>query len=63
VPNSWTPDQIKQFQDYWDTEFAGDLALVSRFRSSQSQAAYSCANFGIRRDSGDYRDVRARLWI
>ncbi len=26
VPTSWTPEQIKQFQDYWDTEFAGDLA-------------------------------------
>jgi phage portal protein BeeE len=26
VPAGWTPDQIKQFQDYWDTEFAGDLA-------------------------------------
>jgi len=30
VPNSWTPDQIKQFQDYWDTEFAGDLAKRRR---------------------------------
>jgi len=26
VPQGWTPDQIKQFQDYWDTEFTGDLA-------------------------------------
>ena len=30
VPNGWTPDQIKQFQDYWDTEFAGDLAKRRR---------------------------------
>ncbi len=30
VPNSWTPEQIKQFQDYWDTEFAGDLAKRRR---------------------------------
>ena len=30
VPNSWTPDQIKQFQDYWDTEFSGDLAKRRR---------------------------------
>ncbi len=22
VPTNWTPEQIKQFQDYWDTEFA-----------------------------------------
>jgi len=26
----WTPEQIKQFQDYWDTEFAGDLAKRRR---------------------------------
>jgi hypothetical protein len=30
VPNSWTPDQIRQFQDYWDTEFSGDLARRRR---------------------------------
>jgi len=30
VPNSWTPEQIRQFQDYWDTEFAGDLARRRR---------------------------------
>jgi len=30
VPNSWTPEQIKQFQDYWDTEFVGDLARRRR---------------------------------
>ena len=30
MPNGWTPDQIKQFQDYWDTEFVGDLARRRR---------------------------------
>ena len=30
MPNGWTPDQIKQFQDYWDAEFAGDLARRRR---------------------------------
>ncbi len=30
VPQGWTPDQIRQFQDYWDTEFAGDLARRRR---------------------------------
>ena len=30
VPAGWTPDQIKQFQDYWDTEFTGDLAKRRR---------------------------------
>jgi hypothetical protein len=26
VPTEWTPDQIKNFQDYWDAYFEGDLA-------------------------------------
>lgn len=26
VPDQWTPDQIKSFQDYWDQYFTGDLA-------------------------------------
>jgi hypothetical protein len=30
VPNGWTPDQIKQFQNYWDAEFSGDLAKRRR---------------------------------
>ena len=30
VPTNRTPEQIKQFQDYWDTEFAGDLAKRRR---------------------------------
>jgi hypothetical protein len=30
VPDSWTPDQIKSFQDYWDLYFTGDLARRRR---------------------------------
>jgi len=30
VPDSWTPDQIKNFQDYWDLYFDGDLARRRR---------------------------------
>lgn len=26
VPDTWTPDQIKNFQDYWDLYFSGDTA-------------------------------------
>lgn len=26
VPDAWTPDQIKSFQDYWDSYFTGDAA-------------------------------------
>jgi HK97 family phage portal protein len=30
VPDNWTPDQIKNFQDYWDAYFTGDLAARRR---------------------------------
>jgi hypothetical protein len=30
VPDSWTPDQIKNFQDYWDLYFTGDSARRRR---------------------------------
>jgi hypothetical protein len=30
VPSTWTVDQIKQFQGYWDTEFTGDLGKRRR---------------------------------
>jgi len=30
VPETWTPDQIKNFQDYWDAYFEGDLATRRR---------------------------------
>jgi len=26
VPDGWTPDQIRQFQDYWDATFTGNTA-------------------------------------
>jgi hypothetical protein len=39
VPTSWTPDQIKKFQDYWDTEFAGDLAKRRRAKFVPGEAA------------------------
>ena len=30
VPDAWTPDQIKNFQDYWDLYFTGDQARRRR---------------------------------
>jgi hypothetical protein len=30
VPTTWTVQQIKQFQEYWDTEFSGDLGKRRR---------------------------------
>ena len=42
VPASWTPEQIKQFQDYWDTEFAGDLASAAAPSSCPATARAPC---------------------
>ncbi|HEY1980928.1 MAG TPA: hypothetical protein VGH13_12660 [Xanthobacteraceae bacterium] len=39
VPQGWAPDQIKQFQDYWDTEFVGDLAKRRRAKFVPGEAA------------------------
>jgi phage portal protein BeeE len=39
VPQSWTPDQIRQFQDYWDTEFAGDLVKRRRAKFVPGESA------------------------
>jgi hypothetical protein len=30
VPDQWTPDQIKSFQDYWDSYFTGDMGKRRR---------------------------------
>ncbi len=32
VPDSWTPDQIKQYQEYMDTLLSGDMAQRRRLR-------------------------------
>ncbi len=39
VPAGWTPAQIRQFQDYWDTEFAGDLAKRRRAKFVPGESA------------------------
>ena len=33
VPDNWTPDQIKNFQDYWDLYFTGDAAAAGEMRA------------------------------
>jgi hypothetical protein len=39
VPAGWTPDQIRQFQDYRDTEFVGDLAKRRRAKFVPGESA------------------------
>ena len=47
VPQGWTPDQIKQFQDYWDTESPatspGAVAPVRARREPQDACTYSAS--------------------
>ncbi len=47
VPQSWTPDQIRQFQDYWDTEFSGDLAKRRRAKFVPGGSAASTRHSSI----------------
>ena len=58
VPNSWTPEQIKQFQDYWDTEFVGGAAPPRQIRArryggesraDQGAAAHKCPDSEVRK--------------
>jgi Phage portal protein len=39
VPATWTVNQLKQFQDYWDTEFAGDLGKRRRAKFVPGEVA------------------------
>jgi Phage portal protein len=39
VPSTWTVQQIRDFQDYWDTEFSGDLAKRRRAKFVPGEVA------------------------
>ena len=57
VPQGWTPDQIKQFQDYWDTEFAGDLAKRRRAKFVPGETAAKVVQTKEPRAQGRLRRV------
>ena len=57
VPQGWTPDQIKQFQDYWDQEFSGDLARRRRLNENHSAVSADRRRAGFA--SGDSAADRA----
>jgi hypothetical protein len=61
VPISWTPDQIKQFQDYWDTEFAGDLAKRRRAKFVPGEAAAKVVQTKEPSHKDDFDEWLARI--
>src|ERR1700731_1663372 len=61
VPQSWTPDQIKQFQDYWDTEFAGDLAKRRRAKFVPGETAAKVVQTKEPQHKDDFDEWLARI--
>ena len=61
MPTSWTPDQIKQFQDYWDTEFAGDLAKRRRAKFVPGEAAAKVVQTKEPSHKDDFDEWLARI--
>jgi hypothetical protein len=61
VPNSWTPDQIKQFQDYWDTEFASDLAKRRRAKFVPGDTAAKVVQTKEPEQKNDFDEWLARI--
>ena len=61
MPQSWAPDQIKQFQDYWDTEFAGDLAKRRRAKFVPGEAAAKVVQTKEPEQKNDFDEWLARI--
>jgi len=61
VPTSWTPDQIKQFQDHWDTEFTGDLAKRRRAKFVPGEAAAKVVQTKEPSHKDDFDEWLARI--
>jgi hypothetical protein len=61
VPQGWTPDQIKQFQDHWDTEFAGDLAKRRRAKFVPGETAAKVVQTKEPQHKDDFDEWLARI--
>jgi hypothetical protein len=61
VPTGWTPEQIKQFQDYWDTEFAGDLAKRRRAKFVPGDTAAKVVQTKEPQHKDDFDEWLARI--
>jgi hypothetical protein len=61
VPQGWTPDQIKQLQDYWDTEFTGDLARRRRAKFVPGDTAAKVVQTKEPEHKDDFDEWLARI--
>ena len=61
VPTNWTPEQIKQFQDYWDTEFSGDLAKRRRAKFVPGDTAAKVVQTKEPQHKDDFDEWLARI--
>ena len=61
MPQGWTPDQIKQFQDYWDAEFAGDLAKRRRAKFVPGDTAAKVHQTKEPEQKNDFDEWLARI--
>jgi hypothetical protein len=61
VPQGWTPEQIKQFQDYWDTEFSGDLAKRRRAKFVPGDTAAKVVQTKEPQHKDDFDEWLARI--
>ena len=61
MPTNWTPEQIKQFQDYWDTEFAGDLAKRRRAKFVPGDTAAKVVQTKEPQHKDDFDEWLARI--
>ncbi len=61
VPQGWTPDQIKQFQDYWDQEFSGDLARRRRAKFVPGESAARVHQTKEPEQKNDFDEWLARI--
>ena len=60
MPTYWTPEQIKQFQDYWDTEFSGDFAKRRRAKFVPGDTAAKVVQTKERQHRGDFDEWLTR---
>ena len=41
LPETWAPDQIQRFQDYWDSLYSGNLAMRRRMKFVAGEGKYT----------------------
>ena len=61
VPSTWSADQIRDFQKYWDTEFTGDLAKRRRAKFVPGEVASKIHQTKEPEQKNDFDEWLARV--